>query len=121
MFSIRNDRGHNKTYKVACATSEDSDQPGHPPSLIRVFSGLMELAKACSYLFSSAQMLIRLGGYLGGSESSREHAPLLVLLFRCSKKKKKIILQFSSRTHLFGALFLFCYFGHLQIFHISLG
>ena len=28
---------HNKTNKVACAPSEDSDQPGHPPSLIRVF------------------------------------------------------------------------------------
>ena len=25
---------HNKTSKVACALSEDSDQPGHPPSLI---------------------------------------------------------------------------------------
>ena len=25
------------TNKVACAPSEDSDQPGHPPSLIRVF------------------------------------------------------------------------------------
>ena len=28
---------HDKTNKVACAPSEDSDQPGHPPSLIRVF------------------------------------------------------------------------------------
>ena len=29
---------HVKTNKVACAPSEDSDQPGHPPSLIRVFA-----------------------------------------------------------------------------------
>ena len=29
---------HDKTNKVACAPSEDSDQPGHPPSLIRVFA-----------------------------------------------------------------------------------
>ena len=29
---------HNKTNKMACAPSEDSDQPGHPPSLIRVFA-----------------------------------------------------------------------------------
>ena len=28
---------HDKTNKMACAPSEDSDQPGHPPSLIRVF------------------------------------------------------------------------------------
>ena len=27
---------HDKTYKMACAPSKDSDQPGHPPSLIRV-------------------------------------------------------------------------------------
>ena len=25
---------HDKTNKVACAPREDSDQPGHPPSLI---------------------------------------------------------------------------------------
>ena len=29
---------HDKTNKVACAPSEDSDQPGHLPSLIRVFA-----------------------------------------------------------------------------------
>ena len=28
---------HDKTNKMACAPSEDSDQPGHPPSLIKVF------------------------------------------------------------------------------------
>ena len=27
-----------KTNKMACAPSEDSDQPGHPHSLIRVFA-----------------------------------------------------------------------------------
>ena len=29
---------HDKTSKMACAPSEDSDQPGHPHSLIRVFT-----------------------------------------------------------------------------------
>ena len=28
---------HDKTYNKTCATSEDSDQPAHPRSLIRVF------------------------------------------------------------------------------------
>ena len=28
----------NKTNKIACAPSEDSEQPGHSPSLIRVFA-----------------------------------------------------------------------------------
>ena len=27
-----------KTNKMTCENSEDSDQPGHPPSLIRVFT-----------------------------------------------------------------------------------
>ena len=30
---------HDKTNKMACAPNEDSD-PGHPPSLIRVFAVL---------------------------------------------------------------------------------
>ena len=29
---------HDKTNKMACTPSEDSDQPGRPPSLIRVFT-----------------------------------------------------------------------------------
>ena len=36
---------HDKTNKVACAPSEDSDQPGHPPRLIRVFA--VRMKKAC--------------------------------------------------------------------------
>ena len=34
-----------------CAPSEDSDQPGHPPSLIRVFTGLMKNAWDLSYMY----------------------------------------------------------------------
>ena len=33
-----------KTNKMACAPSENSDQPGHPPSLIRVFAVRMKKA-----------------------------------------------------------------------------
>ena len=29
---------HDKTNKMVCAPSEDSDKPGHLPSLIRVFA-----------------------------------------------------------------------------------
>ena len=29
---------HDKTNKMACVPSEDLDQPGHPPSLVRVFA-----------------------------------------------------------------------------------
>ena len=40
---------HNKTNKLICAPSEDSDQPGHPPSLIRVFAVRMKKALVLSY------------------------------------------------------------------------
>ena len=33
-----NEPEHDKTNKMTCAPSQDSDQPGHPPSLIRVFT-----------------------------------------------------------------------------------
>ena len=33
-----NEPRHDKIKKNECAPSEDSDQPGHPPSLIRVFA-----------------------------------------------------------------------------------
>ena len=29
---------HDKTSRMTCSPSEDSDQPEHPPSLIRVFT-----------------------------------------------------------------------------------
>ena len=32
-----NESEHNKAHKMTCAPSEDSDQPGHPHGLIRVF------------------------------------------------------------------------------------
>ena len=34
-----NEPHRDKTNKMACVPNEDSDQPGHPPSLIRVFAG----------------------------------------------------------------------------------
>ena len=37
------------TNKTACAPSEDWDQPGHPPSLIRVFAVHMKTACSLSY------------------------------------------------------------------------
>ena len=35
---LPNEQPHDKTNKMACAPSEDSSQPGHLPSLIRVFT-----------------------------------------------------------------------------------
>ena len=46
-----------KTNKMACATSEDSDQPGHPPSLIRVFAVRMKKASVLSYPLNAQRRL----------------------------------------------------------------
>ena len=40
---------HDKTYSNSCATSEDSDQPVHPRSLIRVFAERMCLIQPQVY------------------------------------------------------------------------
>ena len=39
----------NKINKITCAPSQDSDQPGHPPSLIRVFAVRMKKPCVLSY------------------------------------------------------------------------
>ena len=44
---------HTKTNKMTCAPSEDADQPGHPPSVIRVFAIRMKKRWALNYLFSA--------------------------------------------------------------------
>ena len=44
---------YNKTNKMSFAPSEDSDQPGHPPSLIRVFAVGMKKYWALNYLLSA--------------------------------------------------------------------
>ena len=44
-----------KTNKMACAPSEDSDQPGHPPSLIRVFAFAQWVAKDPSFLHADSE------------------------------------------------------------------
>ena len=37
-LSLIYEPAHDKTNKMTCVPSEDSDQPGHPPSLIRFFA-----------------------------------------------------------------------------------
>ena len=52
---------NDKTNKMTCESSEDSDQPGHPPSLIRVFTVGMKKVCVLSYPLSAQQRLIRPG------------------------------------------------------------
>ena len=48
---------HGKTNKMACTPSEDSDQPGHPPSLISVFAVRMKKAGILTYPLSAQRRL----------------------------------------------------------------
>ena len=73
-----NEPQHDKTNKLACAPSEDSDQPWHSPSLIRLFAVCIKKPWALSYPLSAQRRLIRLGRCLGCSESSL--GPQVILL-----------------------------------------
>ena len=48
---------HDKPQKIICAPSEDSDQPRHPPSLIRVFAVRIKKHWVLSYPLSALQRL----------------------------------------------------------------
>ena len=48
---------YDKTNKMNCAPSEDSDQPGHLPSLIRVFAVRMKKLWVLSYPLSAQRRL----------------------------------------------------------------
>ena len=52
-----NEQHRDKTNKMACAPSEDSDQPGHPPRLIRVFAIRLKKARTLSYPLSAQRRL----------------------------------------------------------------
>ena len=48
---------HNKTNRMAYAPSKDSDQPAHPPRLIRAFAVRMKKAWVLSYPLSAQRRL----------------------------------------------------------------
>ena len=58
-------RVHDKTNIMTFRPSEDSDQPGHPPSLIRVFAVPIKKSWVLSYPLSAQRRLIRLCGCAG--------------------------------------------------------
>ena len=54
---VRSEPPHDKTNKMACAPSEDSDQPGHPPGLIRVFTVRKKKDWVLSYPLSTQRRI----------------------------------------------------------------
>ena len=57
VYNVTNVPPHGKTNKITCAASEDSVQPGHPPSLIRRFAVRMTKAWVLSYQLSAQRRL----------------------------------------------------------------
>ena len=56
-FNMKIEPRHDKTNKIICAPSEDSDQPGHPPSLIRVCAIRLKQNWVLSYKMSAQRRL----------------------------------------------------------------
>ena len=71
---------HDKTNKMVCAPREDSYQPGHLPSLIRVLAVCMKKPWVLSYPLSAQRRLIILGRCPGWSESSLGAQIILLVL-----------------------------------------
>ena len=74
---LRSKTAHDKTNKMTCASSEDSDQPQADQRLRCALNGYR---RTQAFFMRTAKTLIRLGGRSGWSESSLgAHAILLVL------------------------------------------
>ena len=56
------DLNYPKLCHMTCAPSQDSDQPGYPPCLIRVFVVRIKKLSILSYPLSAHRRLVRLGG-----------------------------------------------------------
>ena len=65
LLSYPNEPPHGKTNKMICAPSEDSDQPGHLPSLLSLRCPHEETLGPKLPIERTAKTLIRLGGGLG--------------------------------------------------------
>ena len=76
---VRNQFAHDKTNKMTCAPSEDSDQSGHAPSLISIHYALYGELRTRFFMWT-VKTLIRLGGCPGGSESSLGAQFILLVL-----------------------------------------
>ena len=75
-----NEPPHDKTNRMACAPSEDSDQPGHPPSLIstqRRLRSAWAFAQSDQSSLSASRKLWSLATHWSQSEWAEAQADLL--------------------------------------------
>ena len=79
--------------QCGCATSEDSDQSGHPPSLIRDFTVCMKKPWVLSYPLSTQGRLIRLDGCPADLSLRWAHSHIVGFVMR------RLIFQSFSSNH----------------------
>ena len=68
--TTKNELPHEETNKMACAPSEDSDQPGHLPSLIKVFTVMLVCPVNCCLVYSLGIILYFVFLFAGGGENT---------------------------------------------------
>ena len=86
MRSLAIEPPHDKTNKMICVSSEDSNQPGHPPSLIICCPHEESLGPWLS-TERTAKTLTRLGSCPGWSESSLGAQVILFVLSCCGSNR----------------------------------
>ena len=117
--NLWNEPPHDKTNKMACVPSEDSDQPGHPPSLIRIFAVHMKKAWVLSYQLSAQRRLWSDWADAQADLSSLgAHAILLVLSCRGSNKLSPPGAVLSG-SKLFVTVQVFYFIFCFILFHID--
>ena len=94
--NMKTEPRHEKNNKMICAPSEDSDQPGHLPSLIRVCAVRLKQNWVLSYPMSAQR---RLSGCPGWSESSLETKVILLVLSWGGSKCFFLESKYAAHTH----------------------
>ena len=74
---------HDKTNKMTCAPSEDSDQPVHLPSLMRIFAVRMKKHGPLNYLLSAQWRLWSEWANAQGWSASSLGAHVILLVLSC--------------------------------------
>ena len=88
MNETKLEQQHDKSNKMTCAPSKDSNQPGHPPSLISLRCPHEEALGPKLPRKRTAKTLFRLGRCLGWSESLLGAQVILFVLTCCSSKAR---------------------------------
>ena len=97
-----------------CAPSEDSDQPGHPPSLIRVFAVRMKKVWVLSYPLSAREDSDQTG-WMPRLIWVFARRTVTLLVLSCRGSNYNLFEVLGLTTYLFYFIYLFILFFYLVI------